>query len=60
MHNQILCARRLYHQKAPDSAEIVANSFLKGAVLGLGILNILIGVQEIVKLLKSFKRQLPG
>jgi len=44
----------------PGIRPIVANSFLKGAVLGLGILNILIGIQEIVKFFKSFKRQLPG
>jgi hypothetical protein len=46
--------------KYPDVRPIVTNSFLKGAVLGLGILNILIGVQEIVKFLKSLKRQVPG
>jgi hypothetical protein len=44
----------------PSIRPIVANSFLKGAVLGLGILNVLIGIREIVKFLKRFKRQLPG
>jgi len=44
----------------PSLRPIVTNSFLKGAVLGLGILNILIGIQEIVKLLKSIKRQFSG
>ena len=46
--------------KYPSVRPIVDNSFLKGAVLGLGILNILIGVQEIVRFLKAFKRQIPG
>ena len=32
----------------PEVRSILANSFLKGAVLGLGIVNILIGIQEIV------------
>jgi len=36
----------------PHFRPLLANSFLKGAVLGLGIVNILIGVQEIA----SFKR----
>jgi hypothetical protein len=41
----------------PSIRPIVANPFLKGGVLGLGILNILIGIQEIARFLKSFKRQ---
>jgi hypothetical protein len=44
----------------PHMRPVVANSFLKGAVLGLGILNILIGIQEIVEFRKMFKRQIPG
>jgi hypothetical protein len=44
----------------PSIRPVVANSFLKGAILGLGILNILIGIQEIVKFCRRFKRQLPG
>ena len=31
----------------PDFRPVVANAFLKGAVLGLGIVNIVIGIQEI-------------
>jgi len=46
--------------QCPSLRSIVANSFLKGAVLGLGILNILIGIHEIVKFLKSYKRQVSG
>jgi len=34
----------------PKIRLIVANSFFKGAVLGLGIVNILIGLQEIAHL----------
>ncbi len=36
----------------PNFRPLLANSFLKGAVLGLGIVNILIGIQEIA----SFKK----
>jgi hypothetical protein len=32
----------------PAIQPIVANSFLKGAVLGMGIVNILIGIHEVV------------
>ncbi len=32
----------------PQIRPIISNSFFKGAVLGLGIANILIGIQEIV------------
>ena len=38
---------------------IVANAFLKGAVLGLGIVNILIGIQEIASFRKSCKSYFP-
>jgi hypothetical protein len=37
----------------PQIQPIVANSFFKGAVLGLGIVNILIGIQEIVRFRKT-------
>ena len=36
----------------PHIRPIVSNPFLKGAVLGLGIVNILIGLQEIATLWK--------
>jgi hypothetical protein len=31
----------------------MANPFLKGAVFGLGVVNLIIGIQEIVRLQKS-------
>lgn len=37
----------------PRFRPIVANSFLKGGVLGLGIVNILIGIREIGQFRKS-------
>jgi hypothetical protein len=37
----------------PQFRPILTNSFLKGGVLGLGIVNILIGIQEIVRLRKK-------
>jgi hypothetical protein len=43
----------------PQLQTIVANPFLKGGVLGLGIVNILIGIQEIVKVRNIAKRHLP-
>jgi hypothetical protein len=39
----------------PQIRPVVTNSFFKGAVLGLGIVNIMIGIQEIVRLRKSSK-----
>jgi hypothetical protein len=36
----------------PNIAPIVSSPFLKGAVLGLGIVNILIGIQELAILWK--------
>jgi hypothetical protein len=39
----------------PKIRSIVANSFFKGAVLGLGIANIMIGIREVVQLWKSSK-----
>jgi hypothetical protein len=39
----------------PAIQPIVANSFLKGGVLGLGIVNILIGIQEVVQFRRSLK-----
>ncbi len=38
----------------PGVRPIVANSFLKGGVLGLGIVNILIGIQELARLRKDY------
>jgi hypothetical protein len=38
---------------------IVANAFLKGAVVGLGIVNILIGIREIASFKKSSKGYFP-
>jgi len=37
----------------PDLQPILANPFLKGAVLGLGVVNLIIGIQEIVRLQKG-------
>jgi len=34
----------------PDIRPLVANSFLKGAVIGLGIVNLIIGIQEIFRI----------
>jgi hypothetical protein len=39
----------------PQVRAVVANSFFKGAILGLGIVNILIGIQEIVQISKASK-----
>jgi len=47
----------VYH--FPSIRSIVSNSFLKGAVLGLGIVNILIGFQEIAILWKRARTQIP-
>jgi len=38
----------------PQFRPIVANSFLKGGVLGLGLVNIFIGIQEIVHFKKIY------
>ncbi len=40
----------------PHFRPIVGNAFLKGAVLGLGIVNILIGIEEIFAFKKNFRR----
>lgn len=37
----------------PQYRAIIANPYLKGAVLGIGVVNILIGIQEIVHLRKK-------
>jgi len=39
----------------PQIQPIVTNPFFKGAVLGLGIANIIIGIQEIADLKKDYK-----
>ncbi len=38
----------------PEIRPIVANSFLKGGVLGLGIVNLLIGIQEVARFKKTY------
>jgi hypothetical protein len=43
----------------PEIRPFVANSFLKGAVLGLGIVNILIGIQEIAQFRKNARTYFP-
>jgi hypothetical protein len=40
----------------PKIRPLVSNPFLKGAVLGLGIVNIVIGIQELVLLWKRPRR----
>ena len=42
----------------PDIRPVMANAFLKGAVLGLGIVNIVIGIQEIALFRRRPRRQL--
>ena len=42
----------------PHFRGVVANSFVRGAVLGLGIVNVLIAIQEITRLKKSAKEYL--
>ena len=42
----------------PNFRGVVANSFVRGAVLGLGIVNVLIAIQEITRLKKSAKEYL--
>ncbi len=37
----------------PKLRPVVANSYLRGAVLGLGVINLLIGIQEIVHFRKG-------
>ena len=44
----------------PYIRPIVSNSFLKGAVLGLGIVNLTIGFEEIATLKKRSAAQNPG
>ena len=48
----------VYHY--PSVRSIVSNSFFKGAVLGLGIVNILIGFEEIAILWKRSRNQIPN
>lgn len=43
----------------PVMQPLVTNPYLKGAVLGLGIVNVLIGIQEIVQFRKRPKRLFP-
>jgi hypothetical protein len=41
----------------PKLRPILANPYLKGAVLGLGIVNVLIGIQEIAQFKKGSDRR---
>jgi hypothetical protein len=41
----------------PRWRPLVANDFFKGAVLGLGIVNILIGIQEIIRIGKNLRER---
>jgi len=43
----------------PSVQPILTNSYLKGAVLGLGIVNIIIGIQEIAQIRKGSGRLFP-
>jgi hypothetical protein len=43
----------------PQIQSIVGNPYLKGAVLGLGIVNIMIGIEEIVLLRKTPRVSVP-
>jgi hypothetical protein len=40
----------------PQIRPIVANSFFKGFVLGLGIVNILIGIREVAQIISLWKK----
>lgn len=40
----------------PEIRPLVSNSYFKGAVLGLGVADILIGIREIVRLMRNPKR----
>lgn len=42
----------------PDFRPLVANSYLKGAVLGLGVVNIVIGIEEIGLFRKRSRRRI--
>ena len=43
--------------RVPSLRPILANSYLKGAVLGLGIINIIIGIQEIAHFHKNSRNK---
>jgi len=43
----------------PKFRLVMVNPFLKGAVLGLGIVNILIGIQEIAQFRKNARKYFP-
>jgi hypothetical protein len=42
----------------PNLEPVIANPFLRGAVLGLGIVNLIIGIQEIVRLQRDLENHL--
>jgi len=44
----------------PSIRSVVSNSFFKGAVLGLGVANIIIGIHEIINFRKSRNAAFPG
>jgi len=43
----------------PSLRSVLANPYLKGGVLGLGIVNLLIGIQEIASFKKRSVRRFP-
>ena len=46
--------------KFPEIRPVISSPFLKGAVLGLGIVNIIIGLTEIVRFRRSSSTYLSG
>lgn len=46
--------------RVPELQPVVSSPFLKGAVLGLGIVNIVIGIQEIVHFRKATRSYVSG
>jgi hypothetical protein len=43
----------------PQFRPLVANAFFKGFVLGLGMANILIGIQEVAQIIHNWKKKHP-
>lgn len=46
--------------RVPELQPLIASPFLKGAVLGLGIVNIVIGIQEIAHFRKATRSYVSG
>ena len=46
--------------RVPQLQPLISNPFLKGAVLGLGIVNIVIGIQEILHFRKATRTYVSG